>query len=486
MASPDAMEKLRAVLDYVPEDVAQGLPGDDPDYYDALTHRLHRSVAVTRMVHRRVIVEQADEGDLPEPPAPSWVPPAPVDVQEPGVVFTRPEPTAAAPPSADLLAPAAAEAVTVVEAMPPRAPPRPRPAARAPAPSVTATAEDDLFDVVQRESAAGEMEPLEPEIALSESDWQDLEAGPTEGSPEEEQAWEPEAVPEPVPREYPAEAPFEAPAEALEGEFIETMEEPPEEAQEEALLEAPGYRETELEEVPFDASELPEAETLAAGPVETELEILEETEEPWPTDAPEAPREPAQAGYQRNGYTLFHRAQRGDDGTLRDSYFFSPETWLPDAEPSPIPQGYEVVVNPQTSAPAIRRAGPRVVRVAELSAAGVGPIMAERLERAGVRTAADLAAADVASVASETGIRVPLLRDVRAVAGLLQVEGISPTEAAMLVRAGVRDLDDLRSADPAATALALDRAAREQGLTLPVHASAARVAAWQDEAARSR
>lgn len=126
MASPEAMEKLRAVLDYAPEEAVRRLPGDPQEDYDALTRRLSRTVAVKSLVARRVIVEQPDVAEGPEPEAPRWEPPAPA---EPVPAWQEPPPVEPAPAWQE--APpawptAAAEAASVVEAAEPSAEPADR------------------------------------------------------------------------------------------------------------------------------------------------------------------------------------------------------------------------------------------------------------------------------------------------------------------------------------------------------------------------
>jgi hypothetical protein len=175
-----------------------------------------------------------------------------------------------------------------------------------------------------------------------------------------------------------------------------------------------------------------EAEVSAPG----EFEVLEEEE----SEVPEG-EEPA---YQVNDYTLFRRDGRTGKGRVRTSYFFSTEPFVEGAAPSALPEDHEVLVNPATGVPVIRKSQARVLPVIEIE--GLGPVMAERLERVGVRTTKDLLRIDVRRASDDTGISERLLRNFRAMAELLQVSGIYPDQAAALVYAGVRSAEDLRNA----------------------------------------
>lgn len=456
MASPEAMEKLRAVLDYAPEEAVRRLPGDPQEDYDALTRRLSRTVAVKSLVARRVIVEQPDVAEGPEPEAPRWEPPAPA---EPVPAWQEPPPVEPAPAWQE--APpawptAAAEAASVVEAAEPSAEPA---AAEMP--------QEDFFDVVKTGPGPVEMEPVEPDVSLSESEWRTLEES---AIPEEEAEAPAVAGQEPTPSEeeafeeieLPAGGEAEAPPESavVEGELE------PGEVAPEALPEAPPPQPPE----PTAEFEVEEAEAGGAD----EFEILEE-EEAVVEEGEEPP-------YQINEFTLFRRGVRAKGARVRSSFFFSAEPTVEGAVPSPLPEGYEVIVNESTGIPVIRKSQARFLPVIDIE--GLGPVMAERLERAGVRTTRDLLRVDVRRVSEETGISERLLGNFRAMANLLQLPGLYPDQAAGLVYAGVRNLEDLRSATPSELAKQVNQAAKDHQLKLRGKMTPSRVRAWQEKVAK--
>lgn len=427
------MEKLRAVLDYIPEEAARRLGGDPQEYYDALTRRLHRTVAVKSMVKRRVIVQQPDLGEEQEPDAPAWAPPEPA---------AMPVPATAPQPSPHLAA--ATEAASVVEAQ---------------EPAEAAEPGEDFFDVTGK----GPMEPVEPDVSLSEKEWQRLQG--------------PEAVPEET-----AEAPAVAgePAEADEAfEQIEIQPEATPSLPEEPLqvgsrlgrpggeLGETGVAEGELEPATAEF-EVEEAGEAAAT---EEFEVLEEEE----AEVEEGQEPP----YQINEFTLFRREARSRGGRVKASYFFSAEPEVHGAAASPLPEGYEVVLNEKTGIPVIRKSQARVLPVIEIE--GLGPVMAERLERAGVRNTKDLLRIDPRKVSEETGISERLLANFRAMADLLQAPGIYPDQAAAMVYAGVRSLPELQKANPADLAKGMNDAAKDHQLKLRGKMTASRIRGWQQK-----
>jgi hypothetical protein len=182
--------------------------------------------------------------------------------------------------------------------------------------------------------------------------------------------------------------------------------------------------------------------------------------------------------YEVNEFTLYQRTTRSKGGKPRVSYFFSAEP-VEDAEPAPLPEGYEVVVNQTTGIPVIRRSTARVLPVIEIE--GLGPVMAERLERAGVRSTKDLLRVDVRQVSGETGISERLLANFRAMADLLQMPGVYPDQAAALVYAGCRSLADLKAANPAELAKGVNTAAKDHQLKLRGKMTPSRIKAWQEK-----
>lgn len=438
MASPEALAKLRAVLDYIPEEAGRRLDGDPQEYYDALTRRMHRTVAVKSMVRRKVIVQQPDVQEDVEPSAPWYEPPV------------EPEP---APPPTPYLNQAGAEASSVVEA---------RPSSE---PEEEAAPAEDFFDVTGK---GRKMEPVEPEVSLNDKEWQRLQSSPqTEpqeevaeapavaGQEEQEEAFEEIIVPsEVVPR---------LPEEPRVGSHLGTELGPgaePETAVQERALE-PGRAEFEVQEA-GEVSQPEEFEVLA----EDEAEVVEGDEPP----------------YQINEYTLFARSARTRGGKARPTYFFSAEPEVDGASPASLPEGYEVLVNETSGVPVIRKSLFRILPAVEIE--GLGPVMAERLERAGVRTTRDLLRIDLRTVSSETGISERLLANFRAMADLLQMPGIYPDQAAALVYAGTRSLTELRDANPVELAKQVNQAAKDHQLKLRGKMTPSRIKAWQQKFAK--
>jgi hypothetical protein len=455
MATKEAMDKLRAVLDYIPEEAARRLPGDEQDYYDALTRRIHRTVAVKSMVRRRVIVTQAEDAEEPEPvDAPAWQPPPPVE--EPPAWTPEPaaEPAPEAAPEALPEEPAAESAVSLVEATSVVEAVEGEPGTE-PAEGGAGRAED-FFDVVKRAPGRVDMEPVEPDITLSEKEWGRLEQRLPQREPE----------PEPAP---------ESDADAGSEEVFEEIVLPGEGAPLPLAAEV-GAAEGELEPSPEpEATAEFEVEQVEEGPEEPtavgEFEILEE-EEAVGEEGEEPP-------YQVNEFTLYRRDARTRGGKTRSTYFFAAEP--PEgAKPSALPEGFEVIVNEQTGIPVVRKATARVLPVIEIE--GLGPVMASRLEKVGVRTTKDLLRIDARGVSAETGISERLLGNFRAMAELLQVHGVYPDQAAAMVYAGIRSIGDLSVAAPVELARSMNQAAKDHQLKLRGKVAPARVRAWQERA----
>jgi hypothetical protein len=308
-----------------------------------------------------------------------------------------------------------------------------------------------------------------PDVSLSEAEWRNLETSdiPEEvaeapivageealplppPTSEEEEAFEEVALPapEPSPPEPEAELGVTPPTELQPVPIEEGVAEP-----------AP---ETEIQE--FEIEE--EAEVTEPG----DFEILEEDEEVAEGEEPP---------YQINDYTLFRRERGGKSG-VRTTYFFSAEPEVPGASPSSLPEGYEVIVNPTSGVPVVRKALARVMPVSEME--GMGPVMAERLERAGIRSTKDLLRIDIRHVAGETGISERLLNNFRAMADLLQVPGIPPAEVAALVYAGARSIPELVQATPGDLARSVTQAAKDYQIRLKGKVNAQKIKAWQEKA----
>jgi predicted flap endonuclease-1-like 5' DNA nuclease len=81
---------------------------------------------------------------------------------------------------------------------------------------------------------------------------------------------------------------------------------------------------------------------------------------------------------------------------------------------------------------------------------GVGPATVKKLNKAGVRTLADVRAMDVDTIAAKTGIDVERLREWRTEAKMLKVledvKGIGPATKKKLQDAGIHSVDDLARA----------------------------------------
>ena len=74
---------------------------------------------------------------------------------------------------------------------------------------------------------------------------------------------------------------------------------------------------------------------------------------------------------------------------------------------------------------------------------GIGPTYAERLRAVGIRTTTDLLAAEAPLVAEKIQADVPNVRRWQAMSRLIELNGIGPQYAELLVRAGYATVDDL-------------------------------------------
>jgi hypothetical protein len=484
MASPEALAKLRAVLDYMPEEAARLLPGDDAAYYDALTRRLHRTIAVKSMVRRRVLVQVPEAEDFDEPDAPAYLPPAPIE--EPAPLYethvadapleqraeeagwavaeahdAEPEAPAYEPPPEAVWDDARTEDVSVIEAV------GEGPDVEPEAPAVGEAGDDDDFDMVHRAGESMDVAPVEPEMSLSEAEWKKLDSPDV---PEEEALAPIEAGEELAP---PERAPEEGEAFEEVGVGATLAEEAPMPTTRTEIVARPASR---LRPVPQEVA-IPEAEPLAEFEVEEEAEIeapeefevLEETES--------VGEELGEGPYEVNEYTLFKRETLMKNGRRRSSYFFSTEPSVEGAQPSPLPDDHEVIVNRDTGVPVIRKAAARTLPIIEIE--GIGPVMAERLDHVGVRTTKDLLHVDLRQLSEDTGISDRLLGNFRAMADLLQLPGLYPDQAAALVYAGCRSLADLNKATPVELARQVNQAAKDHQLKLRGKMAAARIKGWQ-------
>ncbi|MCA1814015.1 MAG: DUF4332 domain-containing protein, partial [Halobacteriales archaeon] len=454
-ATKEAMDKLRAVLDYIPEEAARRLPGDDQDDYDALTRRLSRTVAVKSTVRRRVIVEAPESFDAEDEPvqAPMWEPPADEVVEEPIAppppdILTASEPAHAEQEPARSepeWIPSSHEAVTVVEAVGGPELDETSVEDRVAGDEQQELGSEDFFDVTGKPSNM-DVQPVEPDVNLNEREWRSLEPGP-----ETEPATETFAEPEPEP----------APA-AAEEEAFEQVELPPEPRTEVAAAEGELHPEAATE---FEVEEVEEE----GSPATSEFEVVEEEA------VVEEGEEPA---YQVNDFTLYVRETRRG-GKPKPSYFFSAEP-VPDAKPAGLPDGYEVLLNENTGVPVVRKSSARILPVRDIE--GLGPVMAERLEKAGIRTTRDLLHIDPREVSGATGISERLLANYRAMADLLQVATVQPDQASAMVYAGVRNVQGLIDATPSDLAKGMHQAATDFQLHLRGKITAPKVKGWQEKA----
>jgi predicted flap endonuclease-1-like 5' DNA nuclease len=210
-------------------------------------------------------------------------------------------------------------------------------------------------------------------------------------------------------------------------------------------------------------------QSSAPGPA-SEFEIVEEE------DA--VVEEGAEPAYQVNEFTLYARESRRG-GKARTTYFFSAEP-VEDARPSPLPDGYEVLLNESTGVPVVRKSTARILPVRDIE--GLGPVMAERLERAGIKTTKELRGIDVREVSGATGISERLLANYRSMAELLQVPTVQPEHASAMVYAGVRTIPDLLNATPTELAKQMHQAAKDFQLKLKQKVTAQKVRGWQERA----
>ncbi|GEM_PF-6660434 len=281
--APDASQKLRLVLDYLPCEACLAQPVKDQDLLCSVCHRLHRQVSVRVATRTTVIVERPD---LPAPAAPVVIPPAAPETPMVEVAPPPPEAPPAPPPLPEL------EVVT--EPFEEPAPPAPEPE---PVPAVEMQDEPEPEEPARKRFGLFRRKPAEPEPAPEEPTFDDV-AGfePTEegfGVARGEPEFAPEDVVEVAHEEPPAPEPEPQPEPEVLAESEPEVESdfifrPPEEEPEPAYTE-PAYEEPEpVEEI---ALEPEPGETYEPSPwAPREEEVLPEEPEPQPEWAP--PPEP--------------------------------------------------------------------------------------------------------------------------------------------------------------------------------------------------
>lgn len=201
-----------------------------------------------------------------------------------------------------------------------------------------------------RQGPVAWQETESPQAGWAEAKEDAWQAAEPAAAPEEEEAWEPAGEPA-------------ADEETWEPAGGEEEEEPAWEAEEEPRVQAPPAQpeavqvEEEIRNIEDEIRKIEEELALIAAQEreleERGVEPTKQPEEPAPT--PAAPST-GPAPYRQGDYTLFVKDVKNPDGSKRPFYFFARDESRDDAEPTPMPEGYEVGENARTGMPYLRRA----------------------------------------------------------------------------------------------------------------------------------
>lgn len=142
--------------------------------------------------------------------------------------------------------------------------------------------------------------------------------------------------------------------------------------------------------------------------------------------------------------------------------------WNPDAVIVGLAVGFGVnsfvllllLLTLRTAVQTVQRAQEVAQRVDEkehvLQIEGIGPTYATRLNQVGIITIPELMDAEPERVATQIGVTVQAVKDWQAMGQLMQVKGIGPQYAEMLVLAGCRTVGELARSDPAKLTAKID------------------------------
>lgn len=433
--------KLRMVLDYLPCEACLHVPGEEQDLYCGLCRRLHRTVVQKSIERRVVLVEEVLPAVAAAEPLPEET------LSEPAAVETE---IAQAEPAED-------EMYGVAEAAPAEA-------GAAAGPEEEEGGLDEFLTVVrspERRGRRGEWTlAVEPEADIGGWEAFDLEqeedlfgvAKPVEGGASGEEPFEEvsldeewkaageEFVLEPEPEAEPLGEPEPAREEEAfaEPEPEEILEFEPEPEGLEPEPEPPLGPQTEP--LPAEEEPLVDFEPLPEETAEVEEGAPEPEQPPEPVEL-DLEMEAVEADLAEEGeacrigdFTLFRRERAG----VEPEFFFSNELQA-DAEPSPLPEGFAVKVNPTTGVPRLKQIQAGDNPVDEI---GIGALYGERLRMAGIDTTSDLLTIDPFRLSEETGISERLLEKWKGLAELISA-GLGKPHAELLVRAGLEGVQPL-------------------------------------------
>lgn len=228
--------------------------------------------------------------------------------------------------------------------------------------------------------------------------------------------------------------------------------------------------------------------------------------------APVAKAETPKAGpYQHGPYTLYRRETEKKGGGTTTFYFFAKNT-PKSGEPCAMPDGYVVEVNARTKLPYLRRSGakakaapakaakpaPKKAKAAPytdykgdidpvLDVEGIGPVYANKLVAAGIKTTARLSYEPAAKIAKITGAPLKTVKTWKANAELMKISGVGKQYAEVMARAGIEGIDHLKrlKADTIAKRIQVYVDGLDTNV-LGTTVSARRVEGWQKKAAPMR
>lgn len=116
---------------------------------------------------------------------------------------------------------------------------------------------------------------------------------------------------------------------------------------------------------------------------------------------------------------------------------------------------------------------------------GIGPTFSERLYKEGLVTIGDLRRAYPEDVADRVGAPITTMRGWQSMADLLEVDGVGPQQAELLVRSGIHSVEELAASRPATLLNQIRRT--EAGRKVPIQkqpASLKRVQSWVRSASK--
>lgn len=123
--------------------------------------------------------------------------------------------------------------------------------------------------------------------------------------------------------------------------------------------------------------------------------------------------------------------------------------------------------------------------IATIGMEGIGPKFEAKLRKAGIKSSADLAAADVKAAALKSGIPEAQVRLWKSMALLVPIKGVGPQFAEVLARTGISSVQDLASCDAKKLAARIETLLDSKQVTIVgVKMTPKRVEDWIEQAAK--